>query len=120
MSPECPADWAGRGCGIRAAAVQDLSQICYGPRPWRGGRLARADLPNLKLGESPVRGLVQVGEGQSVGLVGPQPLHAAEHPVVVSGLLRLRHIGGGPGAVPPTPVSELPPAHRGVGLEGEG
>ena len=86
----------------------------------RAAGLARADLPHLELREGPVRGLVQIGEGEAVGLVGAEALHAAEHPVVVPGLLLLGDVLGGPGGVPAAPRLELAPTHRRVGLQMEG
>ena len=71
----------------------------------------------MELGEGAVGRLVQVGEGESMGLVVPQPLDPAEHPVVVPGLLRLRDVPGGPARVPALPVRVLTTAHGRVRLE---
>ena len=70
-----------------------------------------------ELGEGPVRGLGQVRDGHPVGLVGPQPLHSAHHPVVVPGLGRLCHVLTRPLRVPLVPGLVLPCAHAGVSLK---
>ena len=82
-----------------------------------GTGLAAADLPDLELGEGAVGGLGEVGDGEAVGLVGPQPLHPAHHPVVVLGLGRLGHVLRRPAAVPLAPLLVLPRAHTRVRLK---
>ena len=70
-----------------------------------------------ELGEGPVRGLGQVRDGHPVGLVGPQPLHSAHHPVIVPGLSRLSHVLTRPLHVPLVPGLVLSGAHARVCLK---
>ena len=70
-----------------------------------------------ELGEGPVRGLGQVRDGHPLGLVGPQPLHSAHHPVIVPGLSRLSHVVTGPLRVPLVPGLVLSGAHARVCLK---
>ena len=85
------------------------------PATW--SRLAWTDLAHLELGERPIRGLVQVGEGEPMGLVGAQPLHPAQHPVVVPRLGDLGHVLGGPVGVPSAHRLVLPSTHCRVRLQ---
>lgn len=87
-----------------------LSQVTLAHTALAAGHLT-------ELGEGPVRGLGQVRDGHPVGLVGPQPLHSAHHPVIVPGLSRLSHVVTGPLRVPLVLGLVLPSAHAGVSLK---
>ena len=99
--------WRGAG----GSQVPNITGNCSSV----GSALA-GDLPNLELGEGSVGSFVEVGEGQSVSLVGPQSLHPAQHPVVVFALLGLADVIGCPALVPGAPLLPLPGADQRVGL----
>ena len=119
-----PRDWSVYKSGPESEGditVSSRPEVAWlllrGVEVGEGTGLAAADLPDLELGEGPVRGLGEVGHGEAVGLVGPQPLHPAHHPVVVLGLGRLGHVLRRPAAVPLAPLLVLPRAHTRVRLQ---
>ena len=118
-----PRDWSVYKSGpesegdITVSSRPEVAWLLLRGVEGEGTGLAAADLPDLELGEGPVRGLGEVGHGEAVGLVGPQPLHPAHHPVVVLGLGRLGHVLRRPAAVPLAPLLVLPRAHTRVRLK---
>ena len=119
-----PRDWSVYKSGPESEGditVSSRPEVAWlllrGVEEGEGTGLAAADLPDLELGEGPVRGLGEVGHGEAVGLVGPQSLHPAHHPVVVLGLGRLGHVLRRPAAVPLAPLLVLPRAHTRVRLQ---
>ena len=118
-----PRDWSVYKSGpesegdITVSSRPEVAWLLLRGVEGEGTGLAAADLPDLELGEGPVRGLGEVGHGEAVGLVGPQSLHPAHHPVVVLGLGRLGHVLRRPAAVPLAPLLVLPRAHTRVRLQ---
>ena len=118
-----PRDWSVYKSGpesegdITVSSRPEVAWLLLRGVEGQGPCLVAADLPDLELGEGAVGGLGEVGHGEAVGLVGPQPLHPAHHPVVVLGLGRLGHVLRRPAAVPLAPLLVLPRAHTRVRLK---
>ena len=110
-------DWSGQVPRDDAVNITGSWPLLHTGPHTLAAPLAARHLAHLELGEGPVGGLGQVGDCQPVGLVGPQPLHSADHPVVVPGLGRLAHVLTGPLHMPLVPSLVLPRTHTRVSLK---